>query len=238
MEDNGWIVGFHAVLALLKGNRPVDAVWVQNDRKDQRSRQIVAAAHARDIRVDFVPRNKLDRVADNAPHNGCAARASVADYQPLENLIREAGEPARILLLDHILDPHNVGAILRTAVAFAVDGVIIAGPTAPPLGGTVSRASAGHVENISLARAKVAADALVSFRDAGYWIYGADMQGAPVEQVRSDARWVLCVGAEEKGIRAKTRSVIDEMVKITMAPEVESLNVSVSTGILLYQLSR
>jgi 23S rRNA (guanosine2251-2'-O)-methyltransferase len=238
MDDNAWIVGFHAVLALLKGDRPVDAVWVQQGRKDQRTRHVVEASHARGIRVDFVPRTKLDRIADAAPHNGCAARASVADYQPMETFLKEAGKPGRVLLLDHILDPHNIGAILRSAVAFAVDGVIIAGPTSPPLGGTVSRASAGHIENIKLARAKVAADALVQFRDAGYWIYGADMQGDPVEKVRSDDRWVLCVGAEEKGLRAKTRSVIDEMVKITMAPEVESLNVSVSTGILLYQLSR
>ncbi len=127
---------------------------------------------------------------------------------------------------------------MRTAAAFSIDGVVIAGPSAPPLGGAVAKAAAGLLGRVPLARRRVAADALFHLRDQGYWVFAAEAGGTPLDEVRRSPRWVLCIGAEERGLRAKTRSQVDEFVAIPMAEGVESLNLSVSAGILLWELSK
>jgi 23S rRNA (guanosine2251-2'-O)-methyltransferase len=238
MGDALWTVGFHAVLGVLEGSQPVDVLWIQKDRRDRRMQRIRTAARRRGIRYDLVPRARLDRVAEGVAHNGCAVRSAPVAFVELEDLIRAEGEPSRLLLVDDLSDPHNLGAILRTAAALSVDGVVIAGPSAPPLGGAVAKAAAGLLGRVPLARARVAADALVHLRDHGYWAFAADVAGTPVGEVQRSSQWVLCIGAEERGLRAKTRSQIDEFVAIPMAEGVESLNLSVSAGILLWELSK
>jgi len=233
-----WVVGYHAVLALLESGRPVDQLWVQRDRRDSRVRAVIDTARRLDIRFDVVPRARLDGIAGGVAHNGCAARSAPVAFTALAGVVRPAGVPARLLLLDAVDDPHNLGAVLRTAAAFALDGVVIAGPAAPPLGGAVAKAAAGLLGRVPLVRERVAADALVELREAGYWAFAADAAGTPLDAVRGTARWVLCIGAEERGLRAKTRSQVDELVAVPMAPGVESLNLSVSAGILLWELTR
>lgn len=238
MGESLWTVGFHAVLGILDSEQPVDVLWIQKDRRDRRMQRIRTAARKRGIRYDLVPRARLDRVSEGVAHNGCAVRSAPVAFANIDDLIRAEGEPSRLLLVDDLSDPHNLGAILRTAAALAVDGVLIAGPSAPPLGGAVAKAAAGLLGRVPLARVRVAADALVRLRDSGYWVFAADATGNPVARVRRSSRWVLCIGAEERGLRAKTRSQIDEFVAIPMAEGVESLNLSVSAGILLWELSK
>lgn len=238
MSEGLWTVGFHAVLAVLESNQPVDALWLQQDRRDQRTKKIVAAARRRGIRFDVVPRARLDRVSNGVVHNGCAVRAAPVAFVDLDDLLAVEGAPARIVMLDDVDDPHNLGAVIRTAAALAVDGLVIAGPSAPPLGGAVAKAAAGLLGRVPMARVHVAADALVRFRDNGYWVFGADASGTVLPDIRPIQRWVLCLGAEARGLRAKTKSQIDEFVAVPMADGVESLNLSVSAGILLWELSR
>lgn len=238
MSDTLWIVGFHAVLGVLESDRPVDALWLQQDRRDSRMQKIRRAAQRRGIRFDLVPRLRLDRVSEGSAHNGCAIRSAPIDFVPLDALVVAVDLPARLLLLDDVADPHNLGAVIRTAAAFAVDGLVIAGPSAPPLGGAVAKAAAGLLGRVPVARARVAADVLSRLRDLDYWVFAADAEGTPLTDVRSSPRWVMCMGAEEKGLRAKTRSQVDEFVAIPMADGVESLNLSVSAGILLWELSK
>lgn len=235
-SDSDWIVGFHAVLGALTAGRPVETVWLQKGRRDQRLQRLLDAARERGVATRWVPRGRLDELAGESPHNGCAARCGPVQLARLEEVVAAEGRPARLLLVDDVTDPHNLGAVVRTAAGFGVDGVIIAGPSAPPLGGAAARAAAGLLGRVPLVRATVAADALAQLRGAGYWAFGADPAGSPVATVRPTDRWVLCVGAEERGLRAKTRSQLDETVRVPMAEGVESLNVSVATGILLYHL--
>ena len=238
MSDDPWTVGFHAVMGVLDGGQPVDVLWLQKDRRDRRTQRIRDVARNRGIRYDLVPRARLDGVADGVVHNGCAVRSAPVAFVDLDDLVQREGEPSRLLLVDDLSDPHNLGAVLRTAAAFSIDGVVIAGPSAPPLGGAVAKAAAGLLGRVPLARGRVAADALVYLRDQGYWVFAAETGGTPLDEVRRSPRWVLCIGAEERGLRAKTRSQIDEFVAIPMAEGVESLNLSVSAGILLWELSK
>jgi 23S rRNA (guanosine2251-2'-O)-methyltransferase len=238
MGEGLWTVGYHAVLAVLESDQPVDALWLQKDRGDQRAKKVIAAAKRRGIRYDLVPRARLDGVAEGGVHNGCAVRSAPIEFAALEDLVAAGDGPARIVVLDDIDDPHNLGAVIRTAAALAVDGLVIAGPSAPPLGGAVAKAAAGLLGHVPVARVKVAADALRRLREKGYWVYGADASGTALPDVGTIGRWVLCLGAEGRGLRAKTRSQIDEFVAIPMADGVESLNLSVAAGILLWELSK
>ena len=238
MGETVWTVGFHAVLGVLEGEEPIDALWIQKDCRDQRIQKIRKLAHDRGVRYDMVPRARLDGVADGVAHNGCAIRSAPVAIFDLENLLSQEGEASRLLLVDDLEDPHNLGAVLRSAAAFAIDGVVIAGPSAPPLGGAVAKAAAGLLGRVPLVRERVGADALSLLRDRGYWIFAAAADGTPLDTVGRSDRWVLCIGAEGRGLRAKTRSQVDEFVAIPMAEGVESLNLSVSAGILLWELSK
>ena len=237
MADSDWVVGFHAVMGALESGRPVEVVWLQKGRRDQRL-QRMRRRRARPRCGDPLGSPDAARRARRRQpaqrlrgplRPGCAGARSKTASQP-------EGAPGRLLLLDDVTDPHNLGAVIRTAVAFGVDGVVVAGPSAPPLGGAAARAAAGLLGRVPLVRATVAADVLVRLRGDGYWAIGSDAEGEPIGTVTPIDRWVLCVGAEERGLRAKTRSQVDEMVRIPMAEGVESLNVSVATGILLYHL--
>lgn len=236
MADADWILGFHAVLGAIESERPVEVVWLQKGRHDRRLQRLVDAARDRGVAVRWVPKSRLDAIAEAAPHNGCAVRCGPVALARLEDVIAQEGQPGHLLLLDDVTDPHNLGAAVRTAVAFGAAGVIIAGPSAPPLGGAAARAAAGLLGRVQLVRVTVAADALAMLRSEGYWALGADARGTPVADVTPTDRWVLCVGAEDRGLRAKTRSAVDEFVRIPIVDGVESLNLSVATGVLLYHL--
>lgn len=238
MSESSWLFGFHAVEGALSSSAPVDLVYLQEGRRSARSARILELSRAVGIPCTFVSARKIDEFAGGVAHNGFAARCAPVKFRSLETCIPAEGRPSRILLLDAVSDPHNLGAVIRTAAAFPVDALIIAGPSAPPLEGAVSKAAAGHLYRVPLVRSKVAADSLRHLAGEGYWILGAEASGSNLSSWKSCDRWVLCMGSEAKGLRAKTRSQIDEYLAIPMAEGVESLNLSVATGILLYALSR
>lgn len=238
MSGRGWTVGSHAVQAVLESGRAAEVVWIQDGRRDRAVRTIERLARAAGVPVRRVPARELARVAAGIPHNGCAVRAAPVAWASLEACIRPEGQPGRLVLLDGVTDPHNLGAVVRSAAAFGLDGVVVCGPSPPPLGGAAAKAAAGHLERVPVVRENVAADVLVRLQGEGYWVLGADATGRDLADVDPTARWVACFGAEQSGLRAKTRTRVDEWISIPIAAGVESLNLSVAAGVVMYQLVR
>ncbi len=250
MDTTGIIAGRNPVReALERGERSIEKVLLAKT-KGSPSRALEAvrlAASAAGVPVQFVPQAKLDRLAPGVTHQGVVALAAAVDYADLEAMlhaiaptpdaVREA-QPV-LVVLDGIEDPHNVGAILRSAVAAGAAGVIVPDRNQAPLGATTLKASAGTAPRVPIARVGNLADALVQLQERGYWIAGLD--GAGEETVWSldwDRPLALVVGSEGTGLRPRVRAACDFLVSVPLRGPAESLNVSVATGIALFAAVR
>lgn len=231
------VSGFHPVREAIEGRRQaVEAVLVQRGRKDARVAELEALARGAGIPVRVVPREELDRLAGRA-HNGVAARVAEREYASEEECL--AGEKGKrlVLFLDEVTDPGNLGAILRTAAA-AGASVVLPERHAVGLTPTVSKASAGAIERVRVARVGNVAQFLERAKKAGFWVWGAEMGGEPLHRADLSGDILLCLGAEGSGLRRLTKETCDGLVSIPMAPGAGSLNVSVAAALLLYEARR
>jgi 23S rRNA (guanosine2251-2'-O)-methyltransferase len=233
-----WVIGFHAVLAALQGEAArAEVVWVGEGVGGPRARQVLDAARAAGVRFASVPRRKLDEVAGGAAHNGFAVRLAPAPLADARSLLEPAAHVC-LLGLDGLEDGHNLGAVVRSAAAFALGGVVVAGPHPPPLGGAAAKVAAGTLPLVRIAHVGALGDFAVAAKESGFWVYGAEAGGTPLDRVELPERLLLCLGGEAGGLRAKTRRALDGTVAIPLAAGVESLNVSVAAGILAWEWRR
>ncbi len=233
-----WVVGFHAVLAAVEREPArVEVVWVADGLAGGRARQILDAARAAGVRYARAPRRKLDEVAEGVAHNGAAARLAPTPLAQPESLLAAPGA-ACVVGLDSLEDGHNLGAVVRTAAAFSLRGIVVAGPHPPPLGGAAAKVAAGTLSLVRVAHVGSLGDFALAAKDAGFWVWGAEAGGTPLERVELPDRLLLCLGAEAGGLRAKTRKSLDGMVAIPIAAGVESLNLSVAAGIFAWAWRR
>ena len=232
------MVGFHAVLAALEqeGSR-VEVVWLADGLAGARARQVLEAARAAGVRYASVPRRKLDQIAGGVAHNGAAARLAPAPFADPEALL-EPGGPLCVLGLDGLEDAHNLGAVVRSAAAFALGGVVVAGPHPPPLGGAAAKVAAGTLPLVRVAHVGSLGDFALAAKRAGFWVLGAETRGTPLSEAELPDRLLLCLGGEAAGLRAKTRKALDGTVAIPVAAGVESLNLSVAAGVLAWEWRR
>jgi 23S rRNA (guanosine2251-2'-O)-methyltransferase len=241
MADTRIIHGFHAVLSRLRqGADAVTEVYLDGSRADRRARELAALAEARGVRVMRVDAARLDGMAGEARHQGVAARIAVPALPTrLDDLFEHLSEPALLLVLDGVTDPHNLGACLRVADAMGAHAVIAPKDRAAGINATVSRVASGAAETIPYIAVTNLARALGELKEHEVWLLGADERAA--EDIYSVAltgplAWVL--GAEGEGMRRLTRENCDQLVRIPMHGQVESLNVSVSAGICLAETRR
>jgi len=235
------IYGINAVLEALKARgRAFEYVGVARERNDQRVHKIVSECRALGVPVRAVPRPDLDRMASSPNHQGVVAITSEKEYSDVENLLaNRRGERAFLVVLDGVEDPHNLGAILRTADAAGVDGVVIPERRAVGVNATVAKASAGASEHVPVAKVTNISRTIEELKKKNIWTVGLDERADRFyDEVDYNMDCALVFGAEGHGLHDLVRKTCDFVVKVPMAGKVPSLNVSVAAGVVMYEVAR
>lgn len=240
MSDH--IIGRNPVMEALRSGRAIHKLLIAQGASKGSVLEILGVAKDRRIEVREVPRQYLDTLTGSANHQGVVAMASARDYVEVEDILqiaRERGEDPFILILDEIEDPHNLGAILRTADAAGVHGVIIPKHRAVGLTPAVAKASAGAVEYIPVARVTNLVQTVEKLKEAGCWITGTEAGGAQlVWEADLKGAVGVVIGSEGKGISRLLREKCDYLVKIPMQGKISSLNASVAAALICYEVVR
>ncbi|MCH5585913.1 23S rRNA (guanosine(2251)-2'-O)-methyltransferase RlmB [Shimazuella sp. AN120528] len=235
-----WIFGKHAVLEATAAGRDMEKVWLAEGLKKKSVEDLVRQLEAQKIPYHWVPRSKVDQVAENQSHQGIAAQVSSYQYASLEQILSTAkkkGETPFLLLLDGIVDPHNLGTVLRTADATGVHGVIIPKRRAVGLTATVAKTSAGAIEYVPVAKVTNINRTAEYLKEQGIWLVGTDGEAKQsFDSVDYNMPVALVIGNEGQGISQQLKKKCDFLVHLPMKGKVSSLNASVATGVMLYQV--
>ncbi len=238
------IFGLHAVqAALASGQDGITSIYLDRQRSDRRLQALIGAAEAAGVAVCFVDRVELDRLAGGQRHQGAVAKVRAMGPRNetfLEELLTGLGEPAFLLVLDGVQDPHNLGACLRTADATGVHALIAPRDRACGLTPVARKVASGAAETVPFVQVTNLARTLRFLRETGIWVVGTALEGSEGELFDTDLRGplALVLGAEGKGLRRLTRENCDRLVHIPMAGTVQSLNVSVAAAVSLYEALR
>jgi 23S rRNA (guanosine2251-2'-O)-methyltransferase len=235
------IFGINAVSEALKARgRAFEWVGVASERKDIRLQNLIKDCRKLNVPVRFLPRVELDHMAGSGSHQGVVAVTSSKQYNDLDDLIAaKRGQHALIVVLDGVEDPHNLGAILRTADAAGADGVVIPERRAAGITGTVVKSSAGASEHLPVAKVTNIARTLEDLKAQNIWTVGLDERGAQsYESLDYNMDCAIVLGAEGKGLHDLVARKCDFLVSIPMLGKVPSLNVSVAAGVVLYEVVR
>ena len=235
------IFGINAVTEALKARgRAFEWVGVATERKDLRLQKLIQDCRKNSVPVRFLPRTELDRMAGSGSHQGVVAVTSSKQYNDLDDVIAaKRGQYSLIVVLDGVEDPHNLGAILRTADAAGADGVVIPERRAAGITGTVVKSSAGASEHLPVAKVTNIARTLEELKSQNIWTVGLDERGAQFyDSLDYNMDCAIVLGAEGKGVHDLVARKCDFLVSIPMLGKVPSLNVSVAAGVVLYEVVR
>ncbi len=230
------LAGIHPVREALRAGRPLDRVLIVKGSAGPRLQELIDLSRERGVPVRFEPREHLDRAAGGAPHQGVVAFGAAERYTTLEQTAAGGGLH---VVLDSIEDPHNLGAVIRTAHAAGAAAVLIPERRSAGLSDTVARSAAGALAYVPVVRIVNVSRALEDLKKRGYWIYGLDERGDQLyDQVEFTQPTAIVLGGEGKGLHDLVRKHCDFLVRIPMAGGVASLNVSVAAGVMLFEWRR
>ena len=230
------LVGIHPVAEALRARRPLDRVLVAKGMGGARVQEIIDLSRRNATPLRFEERGALDRLAGSAAHQGVVALGAAKPYAELEDV---AGAAHMLVVLDGVEDPHNLGAVIRTAHAAGADAVVVPERRAAGLTDTVAKAAAGALEHLPVVRITNINRTLGDLKKGGFWIYGVDERGEhEYDQVEYAGRAVLVFGAEGKGLHQMVRQHCDVLLRIPMSGKISSLNVSVAAGVVLFDWRR
>ncbi len=237
------LFGVNPVAEALRAGRPVQRLLVSEQRKTDRDvLEIVRLARGRGVEVRITTREALNREAPSALHQGVIAIASAREYATLDGILQvpaQKGQLPLFLILDGVEDPRNLGAILRTAEAAGVHGVIIPERRAAGLTETVAKASAGALEYVPVVKVANIVNTIEALKKTGVWVAGAEAGGKTLYWSADFARpTALVLGGEDKGVRRLVKEHCDYLVALPLLGKINSLNVSVAAGVLLYEVLR
>lgn len=241
MENSNIICGRNPVLEALRSGREIDRLLVAHGTGGGSVTAIIAKCRAKGILIKEISPQKLDYYCGGANHQGVAVMFASQEYATVENMFALAetrGEKPFLIICDEIEDPHNLGAIIRTAEATGVHGVIIPERRSASLNATVAKAACGALEYVPVARVTNIANTIDALKQRGVWVFGADMDGDDYTRTDFDTPCALVIGNEGKGIGALTAKKCDAVISLPMHGKINSLNASVAAGILMYEVVR
>lgn len=231
------VAGRNAVLELLKSGRAVDKIFVKKGEREGSIRVIFTQAREAGIPVVEVEKQKLDTMSEGAIHQGVVALAAEKDYVSVSDILAIAaarGEDPFLVICDGITDPHNMGAIIRSAEAAGVHGIILPKRRSVGLSSVVGKSSAGALAHMAVAKVSNLATTVRELKKAGIWVYTADMHGTPYQKADLTGPCALILGSEGEGVSHLLRELADITVSIPMYGKVDSLNVSAAAAVLLF----
>ena len=234
------ITGKNAVAELIKTDKTVDKILVMNGLRDEQSRSLVKQAKARGYKVQFAEKAVLDKEVGSSKHQGFIAYTSDFKYTELEDLLQEISnkEDAFIVVADGIEDPHNLGSIIRVCECAGVDGLVIGKHRSAQVTDNVMRISEGSANHLKISRVVNINNALEKIKDIGLWAYALELGGSDLYKQDLKGKICLVIGGEDSGVNDLTKKKCDGVLTIPLSGKVNSLNASVSAGILMYEVVR
>ena len=235
------IEGRNAVIEAFRSGKPIDKVFILDGCQDGPIRTIVREAKKHDTIINFVSKERLDQISETGKHQGAIAYAAAYEYAEVEDMLalaKERGEDPFILLLDNIEDPHNLGAIIRTANLAGAHGVIIPKRRAVGLTATVAKTSAGALNYTPVAKVTNLAKTMEELKEKGLWFVCADMGGESMYRLNLTGPIGLVIGNEGEGVSRLVKEKCDFIASIPMKGDIDSLNASVAAGVLAYEIVR
>lgn len=235
------IEGRNAVLEALRAGKPIDKLYVLDGCPDGPVRTIIREAKKGDTIINYVKKERLDQLSETGHHQGVIAMAASYEYATVEDILekaREKGEAPFIFVLDNIEDPHNLGAMIRTANLAGAHGVIIPKRRAVGLTPTVARTSAGAINYTPVAKVTNLKQTMEQLKKEDMWFVCADMDGTPYYQMDLKGPMGLVIGNEGEGVSRLIKETCDFVASIPMKGDIDSLNASVAAGVLAFEIAR
>ncbi len=235
------IEGRNAVLEAFRAGKTIDRLYVQKGCQDGPVNSILREARKHDTIISFMARERLDQMSETGKHQGVIAQAAAYEYAEVEDILKRAeekGEPPFIFLLDNVEDPHNLGAIIRTANLAGAHGVIIPKRRAAGLTAAVAKASAGAINYTPVAKVTNLGNTMEELKKRGLWFVCADMAGTVMYDLDLKGPIGLVIGNEGEGVGRLVREKCDYVASIPMKGDIDSLNASVAAGVLAYEIVR
>lgn len=240
-ENSDLIIGRNAVREALKAQRPCDSLLVARGERTGAALPIIAQCRERGIIVKEVDPKKLDFMCGHANHQGMVMLASAHEYATVDDILRRAeekGESPFIIICDGLEDPHNLGAIIRSADCCGAHGVIIPERRSVSLSGIVGKTSAGALEYVPVARVTNLTGTIKDLQKKGLWVYAADMDGESIYKTDFSGAAAIVIGSEGSGVSRLVKETCDSIVSIPMRGNVNSLNASVAAGIIMFEAAK
>lgn len=231
--------GRNAVYELLKTDKEIDKVLVQNDLKDEASKRLINVMRSHKVKVQLVDKYVIEKESESKRHQGFIAFTSEYEYADLYDLLEEVKDKdGFIVVLNEILDPHNLGSIIRVCECAGVDGLVISKDRSASVSDTVMRISAGAANHVKVARVTNINNAIDKLKEEGFWVYAAEVGGESLYKSNLTGKICLVIGGEDSGVKRLTKEKCDGILSIPMFGKVNSLNASVACGVVVYEAVR
>ena len=233
------VEGRNSVYELLKTDKEIDKVLVQKDLKDDASKRLINVIRSRRVKVQLVDKYVIEKESESGRSQGFIAFVSDYKYFELEDVLEDCKDKdGFIVILNEILDPHNLGSIIRVCECAGVDGLIIGKDRSASVSDTVMRISEGALNHVKVCRVTNINTAIDKIKEEGFWVYGAELGGGDIYKSDLTGKLCLVIGGEDSGVKRLTKSKCDGIITIPMFGKVNSLNASVACGVTVFEAVR